>query len=165
MTCAIVVINNDGSDQPSSPVAMTKDGRRWPLRPLGTIDVGGFTGKQFAVGEDVIVIVKVAKIAAGIVCVIWVPSNARNDVARFLSRLTGTDLQDLIARKWDCEVGPSGEITSAALTAATGTIPNAVKAAWPVQWAMRTGAETQGDRAGTPRGVPLGALCVGAAVS
>lgn len=166
MSPIIVVIADDGNGRPSLPAQITVDGRRRGVGARPVFDMGGYPARVVSLGDHDIVVQKIAAVSGNVLAVFWVPVAGRDRAADWLARVTGTDLSSLVSRQWACEIDPlTGAITSAALTAARGAIPTAVKAAWPVDWHLRTGAESPGDRAGTPPGDPLGEICIGATIA
>lgn len=166
MSPVIVVIADDGNGRPALPSLLTIDGRRRGVSAGPAFDLGGYPARVVSLGDHDIVVQKIAAVSGNVLAVFWFPVITHDRAADWLARVTGTDLSALVVRQWACEVDPvTGAITSAALTAAGGAVPTAVKAAWPATWRLRTGAETPGVYGVSAPGLPLGVLCIGAVLA
>lgn len=162
MAAAIVVIGNDGSDNPSLPNKLNLDGADRQLKPSSVFQMDGFRAREYVVRGETIIVVKVAKIAAGIVAVVWVPSDTPVNAKAWFDRLAGNDLA--ILGQWRCVLN-GGDFTSPALLADVTEPAMSVKAAWPRNWRKRRAGESGDPKNGVPVPAPTGVLIIGVTVA
>ena len=162
MACAILVIGNDGADNPSLPNKLNLDGVDRPLKPESVFMMDGYRAREYTVKGETIIVVKVAKITIGIVAVVWVPSDSVTNAKGWFDRIAGNDLT--ILGQWKCVMN-AGDFTSPALVADVTEPAMSVKAAWPTSWRKRRVGESGDPKNGVPVPAPTGVPIIGVTIA